>query len=73
LTKDKLQTPVGLGGEGVNVSQLQEQHARYSKRCQTQLGHHACREVRAWIAAHRQPDQQPRAPAVIETRPGDHG
>ncbi len=67
LTKDKLQTPIYLDGKEVNVLELQERHTRYSRRCQTQLGQHACRAVRARLAAQRQVAQQPVSPSVTRT------
>ncbi|QDS91333.1 hypothetical protein FF011L_00620 [Roseimaritima multifibrata] len=58
LTKQKLQTPIYLRGETINIAQVAERNMQFERRCKTQLGKHACRVVRERIAARAAADQQ---------------
>lgn len=53
LTREQLQAPLWLDGTPVNLAELEERHKRYGRRCSAQLGRHACRAIRARLAAQR--------------------
>jgi REP element-mobilizing transposase RayT len=71
LTREQLEAPVWRDGTPVNLAELEARHRRYGRRCSAQLGQHACRAIRARLAAQR--SQQSNRPAKDPAPPRPAG